>query len=120
MKKMKKRQDVEDDADNVEWGVKGENQTDDNAIENIEQRGSGLRHDLELIRGGCLYVHKNGLCCSVHKLGEGLYLSPRSPVVLGAGDWLYVKTGSTVYNGHGLLIGPNNICKKNPILKVLL
>ena len=39
---------MEDDADNVETGVEGESQTDDNETENIEQQeqgGSGLRHD---------------------------------------------------------------------------
>ena len=50
---------MEDDADNVETGVEGESQTDDNETENIEQQeqgGSGLRHDSELIRGGSLNV----------------------------------------------------------------
>jgi len=87
------RQDIQDDADNVERGVEGESQTDDNETENIEQGGCSLRHDSDLIRGGTLYVHKNGLCCSVWKLGKGLYLSPHPPVVVAAGDGLYIKTG---------------------------
>ena len=114
---------MEDDANNVERDVEGENQTDNNETENTgqqEQEGSGLPHDFELIRGGSLYVHKNGLCCSVSKLGKGLYLSPHPPIVVGAGDGLYIKTGATVYDGHGLLFGPNNIRKKNPMLEVLL
>ena len=89
-------------------------------LEQQEQGGSGLKQNLELIHGGSLYVHKNGVCCSVNKLGKGLYLSPRPPVVVGTGDGLYVKTGDTVYNGHGLLFGPNNIRKKNPMLELLL
>ena len=103
----------EDDADNVETGVEGKSQTDDNETENIEQQeqgGSGLRH--ELICGGSLYVHKNGLCYSVRKLGKGLYLSPHPPVVVGAGDGLYVKTGATIYDGHGLLFGPKIYVKR--------
>jgi hypothetical protein len=56
----------------------------------------------------------------VSKLGKGLYLSPHPPIVDGVGDGLYVKTGATVYDGHGLLFGPNNIRKKNPMLEVLL
>ena len=117
-----RRQDIEDDADNVECVVEGENQIDGNETENIEQqeqRGSGLRQNLELIRGGSLYVHKNGICCRVNKLGKGLYLSPRPPIVVAAGDGLYVKTGATVYDGHGLLFGPNNIREKNPMLEIL-
>ena len=85
------RQNMEDDADNVETGVEGESQTDDNETENIEQQeqgGSGLRHDSELIRGGSLYVHKNGLCCSVCKLGKGLYLSPHPPVSCRCWRWI--------------------------------
>jgi len=59
----------EDDTNNVERDVEGENHTDNIETGNIEQQeqgGSGL------IRGGSLYVHKNGLCCSVTKLGKGL------------------------------------------------
>ena len=89
-------------------------------LEQQEQGGSGFQQNLELIRGGSLYVHKNGLCCSGSKLGKGLYLSPHPPIVVGAGDGLYVKTGATIYDGHGLLFGPNNIRKKNPMLEVLL
>lgn len=102
-----------DDAENVVRDI-------ENFLEQREQSGSGLKQNLELIRGGSLYVHKNGLCCSVSKLGKGLYLSPHPPIVDGLGDGLYVKTGATVYDGHGLLFGPNNIRKKNPMLEVLL
>ena len=107
------RKDIEDDADNV---VRDK----ETFLEQQEHGGSGLRHDSDLIRGGSLYVHKNGVCCSVCKLGKGLYLSPHPPIVVGAGDGLYVKTGATVYDGHGLLFGPNNIRKKNPMLEILL
>ena len=41
-------------------------------LEQREQEGRGLKQNLELIRGGSLYVHKNGICCSVSKLGKGL------------------------------------------------
>ena len=71
-----------------------------------EYEGSGIsllpRHP---VRRCCVYLHKNGHCCMVQttRCGKGLYLSPR-PSLGVRGNGLYLKAGSTLYDGHGLLL----------------
>ena len=55
----------------------------------------------------------------VQKAGKGLYLSPH-PSLGVSGNGLYLKAGSTLYNGHGLLLGKNSPFKDVPILGMLL
>ena len=82
-----------------------------------EYKGSGLHP----VRGCRVYLHKNGHCCMVQttKCGKGLYLSPH-PSIGVSGNGLYIKAGSTLYDGHGLLMGPNSPFKNVPILGLLL
>ena len=57
-------------------------------------------------RGDGLYLHKLVHCVKIDPvLGNGLYLTPHKslPGVHGAG--LYLKRGSSIYNGEGLLLG---------------
>jgi hypothetical protein len=84
-----------------------------------EYGGTGLlpRHP---VRGCRVYLHNNGHCYMVQttKSGKGLHLSPHPPI--GVGNGLYLKAGSTLYDGHGLLLGPNSPFKSIPILGLLL
>ena len=69
--------------------------------------------------GDGLYLHKHGRCYRVQKMkGNGLYLAPHPPFV--GGDGLYLKHGSDISDGAGLLMGENSPFKNIPILGWLL
>ena len=69
--------------------------------------------------GDGLYLHKHGKCYRVQKLkGNGLYLPPHSPFV--EGDGLFLKYGSDISDGAGLLMGKNCPFKNIPVLGWLL
>ena len=71
------------------------------------------------VAGDGLYLHKHGKCYRVQKMkGNGLYLAPHPPFVKG--DGLFLKHGSDISDGAGLLMGKNSPFKNIPILGWLL
>ena len=69
--------------------------------------------------GDGLYLHKYGRCYRVPKLkGNYLYLAPHP--IFFEGDGLFLKHGSDISNGTGLLMGKNSPFKNIPILGWLL
>ena len=71
--------------------------------------------------GDGLYLHKSGHCVKVEPVkGDGLYLTPHQRLGGVQGDGLYLKRGSTIQDGSGLLLGPNSPFKNVPILNLLL
>ena len=63
--------------------------------------------------------------CEVETDGRGLYLEPTSGKGFGKGfsklgDGLYLKKDGKIYDGKGLLLGPNSPFKNIPILGMLL
>jgi hypothetical protein len=87
-----------------------------------ESSGSGLLLPQHPVPGCRVYLNKNGHCCMVQttRSGKGLHLSPHPPIGGIFGNGLYLKAGSTLYDGHGLLLGPNSPFKSIPILGLLL
>ena len=73
-------------------------------------------------KGDGLYLHKSGHCVKVEPVkGNGLYLTPHRGGLSGLhGDGLYLKRGSTIQEGSGLILGPNSPFKNIPILNLLL
>ena len=73
--------------------------------------------------GDGLYLHKSGHCVKVEPVkGNGLCLTlHRGGSLPGVhGDGLYLKRGSTIQDGSGLILGPNSPFKNIPILNLLL
>ena len=73
--------------------------------------------------GDGLYLHKSGHCVKIDPVkGNGLYLTPhhRLSTPHGDGDGLYLKRGSTIQDGSGLIFGANSPFKNIPILNLLL
>ena len=71
--------------------------------------------------GNGLYLKKGGLISQVETDGEGLYLKPyKGKALKGYGDGLYLKQGGKLYNGKGLLLGPNSPFANIPILGAIL
>ena len=71
--------------------------------------------------GNGLYLKKGGLVSQVETDGEGLYLKPyKGKALKGYGEGLYLKQGGKLYDGKGLLLGPNSPFGNIPILGALL
>ena len=71
--------------------------------------------------GDGLYLHKLGHCVKIDPVrGNGLYLTPHKKLCGIAGDRLYMKRGSTIQDGSGLLLGKNSPFKNIAILDLLL
>ena len=67
--------------------------------------------------GNGLFLKKGGCVCQLETDGKGLYLGPVSGSGFeSVGDGLYVKKQGGVYDGKGLLLGPNSPLKNIPIL----
>ena len=71
--------------------------------------------------GSGLYLKKGECICQVETDGHGLYLKPYEGKGLQSyGDGLYLKQGGTLYNGKGLLLGPNSPFANISILGAIL
>ena len=68
--------------------------------------------------GSGLYLKKGGLVSQVETDGQGLYLKPYR--LESYGDGLYLKQGGKLYDGKGLLLGPNSPFANIPILGAIL
>ena len=63
-----------------------------------------------------LYLKKGGCVCQVETDGSGLYLKPyKGKGLQSYGDGLYSKQGGHLYDGKGLLLGPNSPFANIPI-----
>ena len=71
--------------------------------------------------GSGLYLKKGGLVSQVETDRQGLYLKPYKGKGLNSyGDGLYLKQGGKLYDGEGLLLGPNSPFANISILGAIL
>ena len=71
--------------------------------------------------GSYLYLKEGGRVCQIEMDGHGLYLKPyKGQELKGYGDGLYLKQGGKLYDGKGLLLGPNSPFANKPILGAIL
>ena len=71
--------------------------------------------------GNGLYLQKSGHCVKIEPVrGNGLYLTPYHQLPTTHGNGLYLKHGSSIYEGSGLIFGDNSPFKNIPILGLLL
>ena len=71
--------------------------------------------------GSGLYLKKGGCVCQVETDGFGLYLKLfKGKGLQSYGDGLYLKQGGKLYDGKGLLLGPNSPFPNIPILGTIL
>ena len=67
--------------------------------------------------GSGLYLKKGGCVSQVETDGHGLYLKPyKGKGFRSDGDGSYSKRGGKLYDGKGLLLGPNSPFANIPIL----
>ena len=79
--------------------------------------GTGVQ---KLIENG-VYLKKRGSVCRIEANGEALYLGPISGKefeTVGNGRYLMKQCG--LYDGRGLILGPNSPFKNIPILGMIL
>ena len=71
--------------------------------------------------GNGLYLKKGSGVCRIETDGEGLYLGPASGRGFEAiGHGLYLMKQGGLYDGRGLILGPNSPYKNIPILDMIL
>ena len=71
--------------------------------------------------GNGLYLKKGGSVCQRDTDGEGLYLGPTSGNGFETvGNGLYLMKQGGLYDGRGLILGPNSPFKNIPILGMIL
>ncbi len=83
---------------------------------------SGLASSgVQKVVGNGLYLKKGGCVCQIETDGKGLYLGPATGSGLeSVGNGLFLKKDGGVYDGKGLLLGPNSPFKNIPILGMIL
>jgi len=82
--------------------------------------GSGGTQASTMLGDG-LYLKKGGCVCQIETDGKGLYLGPVSGSGFeSVGDGLYLGKKGGLYDGKGLVLGPNSPFKNIPILGWLL
>ena len=71
--------------------------------------------------GSGLYLKKGGCICQIETDCQGLNLKPHKGNGLHSfGDGLYLKQGGKLYDGKGLLLGPNSPFANIPISGAIL
>ena len=71
--------------------------------------------------GSGLYLKKGGLISQVETDGHGLYFKPyKGKGLQSYGNGLYLKQGGKLYDGKGILLGPNSPFANIPILGAIL
>ena len=68
-----------------------------------------------------MYLQKNGRCFGLQRSGgKGIKFTPRPRLAGVRGNGLYLRIGSSIYAGEGLLLGPQSPFRKIPILGWIL
>ena len=83
---------------------------------------SGLARSgvLKLIGNG-LYLKKGSGVCRIETDGKGLYLGPASDKGFeNVGNSLYLMKQGGLYDGSGLILGPNSQFRNIPILGMIM
>ena len=72
-------------------------------------------------QGVKMYLQKNGRCFALNKTTDGgIKLLPRPKLAAVPGDGLYLRRGSGIYHGEGLLLGKSSPFRNIPVLGWLL
>ena len=72
---------------------------------------------VQKLMGNGLYLKKGGSVCRIETDGEGLYLGPTSGKGFETvGNGLYWMKQGGLYDGRGLILGPNSPFKICPFL----
>ena len=116
-------EDEEEDDDDNESSTSTlvDKDSDDGEDEFQDSRTTFSGDDSDGGDGIKMYLQKDGRCFGLQRHGrKGINFTPR-PLLAGVhGNGLYLRAGSSIYNGEGLLLGPQSPFKKIPILGWIL
>ena len=107
----------DDDTDSLDGTLVNKN-NDSDSDESFHSTSNGNE-----LSGGDevkMFLQKHGRCFALQKCGNGLKFIPRPKLAGIRGDGLYLRVGSGVYDGQGLILGANSPFKNIPILGWLL
>ena len=77
--------------------------------------------EVQKLIGNGLYLKKGSGVCRIETDGEGLYLGPASGNGFETvGNGLFLMKQGEMYDGRGLILGPNSPFKNIPILGMIL
>ena len=83
--------------------------------------GVGASSGVQKLIGNGLYLKKGSGVCRMETDGKGLYLGPASGKGYeNVGNGLYLMKQGGLYDGRGLILGPNSPFKNIPILGMIL
>lgn len=104
--------DGDDDNENVtSKSYLDADNSDDEYFHSASEGGDGIK----------MYLQKHGRCFGLQKCdGNGMKLTPRPTLPGIRGNGLYVRVGSGIYEGHGLILGPQSPFKNIPLLGWIL
>ena len=110
------KSDKDDDADSLDGTpVINDHDDDENVTSKSDDGDYNFHSASEGGDGIKMYLQKHGKC-----FGNGLKLTPRPTLPGIRGNGLYVRVGSGIYEGHGLILGPRSPFKNIPILGWLI
>ena len=76
---------------------------------------------IQKLIGNGFYLKNGSGVCRIETDGEGLYLGPKSGKGFETvGNGLYLMKHGGLYDGRGLILGPNSSFKNIPILGMIL
>ena len=85
--------------------------TSEDEYETANEDGDGLK----------MYLQRDGHCFNLKRKGNGMYVTPRPQLSGTRGkDGLFVRVGSNLYDGEGLLLGSKSPFRNIPVLGWLL
>ena len=107
------------DTDSLDGTIVDDNRSDD--LDSDESFHSIASAD-EMSKGDGIkmYLQKQGRCFGLEKCGNGLKFVPRPKLAGVHGDGLYLRVGSGIYDGQGLILGSKSPFKNIPILGWIL
>ena len=111
------RNDNDDDVDSLDGTVVNENNDESDSGDIFQSASEGERSQGDGIK---MYLQKHGRCFGLDKCGNGLKFTPRPKLAGIQGDGLYIRVGSRVYHGQGLILGSKSPFRNIPILGWLL
>ena len=113
--------DDDDETDSVD-GTLVDKDSDDRECEFQDSRTTLGGDNVESVGEGIMrmYLQKDDRCFDLQKCGRGIKFTPRPRLGGIHGSGLYLRVGSSIYDGEGLLLGSKSPFKKIPILGWIL
>ena len=109
------------EENNEKDGLMGDNYSSDDDNETYHDASTDFSNKEKNGDGVNMYLQKDGRCFGLKRCDcNGIKFTPRPTLAGVRGNGLYLRAGSSIYPGEGLLLGPQSPFKKIPILGWIL